>query len=126
MGLIEDFYTRLTTYTGLVALIDDRIWPSEAEQGVKDPHCVYEQVSGGRRYSHKGYSNLQRPRMQVSCYADTYEVAKDIAAQVTAALESWSNVNVNGVFQQNEIDLIDPATDLYVVPVDFFIWYKEG
>ena len=85
MGLIEDFYTRLTTYPGLTALISDRIWPVEAEQGVKEPYCVYEQVSGGRRYSHGGYSNLQRPRMQVSCYADTYEMAKDIAISYVSA-----------------------------------------
>jgi len=126
VGLIEDFYTRLTTYPGLTALISDRIWPVEAEQGVKEPYCVYEQVSGGRRYSHDGYSNLQRPRMQISCYADTYEMAKGIAAKVTEALETWSSVNLNGVFQQNELDLIDPETGFYVVSVDFFIWYREG
>jgi len=125
MGLTDDFCNRLSTYPGLVALVGDRIWPVETPQGEKRPHCVYEQVSGGRRYSHSGYSNLQRPRMQVTCYADTYEAAKDIAAQVTEALESWSAVNVNGVFQQNEIDMIDPATELKVVVVDFFIWYKE-
>ena len=124
MGLIEDFYPRLSTYPGLVVLIGDRIWPVEAEQGEKRPHCVYEQVSGGRRYSHNGYSNLQRPRMQVNCYAGTYEIAKDIAAQVTEALESWFSVKTGGNRQQNEIDMIDPATTFYVVVVDFFIWYK--
>jgi len=124
MGLIEDFYTRLSTYPDLVALIDDRIWPIEAEQGVKEPHCVYEQVSGGRRYSHNGYSNLQCPRLQVSCYADTYEMVKDIAAQVTTALESWFSLKTGGNRQQNEIDMIDPVTGLKVVVVDFFIWYK--
>jgi gamma-glutamylcysteine synthetase len=126
MGLIEDFYGRLSTYPGLVALVNDRIWPVEAEQGVKEPYCVYEQVSGGRRYSHSGYSNLQRSRMQVNCYADTFEAAKEIAAQVTAALESWSEANVKAVgsFQQNEIDMIDIDTGFYVVMVDFFVWYK--
>jgi len=124
VGLIEDFYTRLSTYPGLVALIGDRIYPVEAPQGEKRQYCVYEQVSGGRRYSHSGYSNLQRPRMQVSCYAETYEAAKDIAAQVTAALESWFTLKTGGNRQQNEIDMIDPATGLKVVVVDFFIWYK--
>jgi len=126
MGLTEDFYTRLSTYPGLTALVSDRIWPNEAEQGVKNPYCVYSQVSGGRRYSHSGYSNLQRPRMQVNCYADTYEMAKDIATLVTEAIESWFSVKTGGNRQQNEIDLIDPATGFHVVVVDFFIWYREG
>ena len=124
MGLIEDFYNRLLTYPGLVGLIGDRVWPVEAPQGTKDAHCIYEQVSGGRRYSHSGYSNLQRPRLQVSCYADTYEMAKNIADHVTTALESWFSLKTGGNRQQNEIDMIDPATGLKVVVVDFFIWYK--
>jgi hypothetical protein len=126
MGLITDFYVRLTTYAGLTTLVGDRVWAVDTEQGEVAPYCVYSQISGGRRYSHSGYSGLQRPRMQVNCYAKTYEEAKDVAAQVTAALESWPGVNaaVGSAFQQNEIDLFDAETVLYFVPVDFLIWYK--
>lgn len=124
MGLIADLHTRLTTYPGLTELVGNKVWPVQARQGAVMPYCVFFQVSGGRKYSHSGYSNLQRPRIQVSCYARTYDGAKEVAAQVTAALESWSSVNakVCGVFQQNEVDLSEE--DWYHVPVDFFIWYK--
>ena len=126
MGLTTDFYTRLTTYAGLTALISTRVYGGDnAPDKATKPYCVYSQVSAGRKYTHGGYAGIQRPRMQVNCYAETYEVAKEVAAQVTAALESWSvaNVQVGAAFQDNEVDLYEKDTGLYVVPVDFFVWY---
>jgi hypothetical protein len=126
MGLITDFYTRLKTYAGLTALIGTRVYGGDnAPDGVSRPYCVYSQVSAGRKYTHSGYAGIQRPRMQVNCYADTYEEAKEVAAQVTAAMESWpaANVQVGAAFQDNEVDLYDNETGLYVVPVDFILWY---
>ena len=123
--MIDDYYQRLLTYPGLTALIGDRVYAVTADDEATAPYCVYEQVSGGKRYTHGGYAGLQRPRMQVTCYASTYEVAKDISVQVTAAMESWpaASVLVGSAFQQNEIDLYDNDTGLYIVPVDFFITY---
>jgi len=126
MSLITDVYTRLTTYAGLVALISTRVYAVEAPANITDPYCVYMQVSSDRRYSHGGYSNLQKSRIQVSCYAPTYEASKTVAVQVIAAVESWPSVNVTigAAFVQNEIDMFEDETGLYHTPVDFLVWYQ--
>ncbi|HBV97778.1 MAG: hypothetical protein JL50_02945 [Peptococcaceae bacterium BICA1-7] len=125
MPLIEErLYGYLSGYAGLIALVADRIYPLVAPQDVEKPYCVYMQVSNTRIHSHSGYSGLQRPRMQVSGIAETYPEAKAVADQVTAALEAWPGAdNVKAAFFQNETDLYEEETGLFIVSVDFFIWH---
>lgn len=116
-------YSRLTTYAPLEALISTRVYAVAPPQDVVLPYCVCSKVSNQRQYSHDGYSSLQRPRIQVSCFATGYLIAKQIAEQVIAALESWPGAdNVQAAFMENEIDLYEQDTKLYHVPVDFLIW----
>ena len=123
----EDLYSHLSTYAGLTALVGDRVYPVAAPQGIKPPFCVFLKVSNQRQYSHQGFSNLEQARLQVSCYADDPLEAKQVAAQVTAAMEAWPGVNVKAqaVFQDDETDLHDEyqSTGLYHVSVDFLVWY---
>lgn len=121
----EDLYSHLSTFTGLTALVGDRVYPVTAPQTVQAPFCVFFKVSDARIYSHQGFSGLERVRVQISCYAETYLEAKQVAEQVTAAMEAWlaANVKVQASFQENELDMYDSETGLYHVPVDFFIWY---
>ena len=124
MGIESDLYGYLSTYAGLTALISTRIYPLVAPQNVTKPYCTYQKISLERKYSHGGYSGLQRPRLQVSCYAETYEQSRAVADQVIAALEAWPGAaNIQAVFIENEIDLYDPDTGLQYIPVDFFCYY---
>lgn len=125
MSIEEDLYAYMSTYAGLTELVGTRIYPLVAPQNVQKPYCTYQKISTGRQYSHSGYSGLQRPRMQVSCYAETYSQAKAVAAQVVAAVEAWSaaNARVQAALQENEQDFYDEETKLYYVPVDIFCYY---
>lgn len=120
----EDLYSYLSTYAGLVALVDTRIYPLVGPQKVTAPYCTYQKISPGRMYSHSGFSGLSKPRMQVSCYGSTYAQVKAVAAQVIAAVEAWPGAsNIQAAFVENELDMYDPETGLYHVPVDFFVQY---
>lgn len=121
----EDLYSQLSTYEGLTALVKTRIYPLVAPQTVQVPFCVYTKISNERQYSHGGFSNLERVRMQVSCYAETYAGTRAVVAQVIAAIAAWPAVNakVQAALQENEVDFYDDGTQLYHLPVDFFIWY---
>ena len=124
MSVEADLYAYLSTYAGLTELVGTRVYPLVAPQAVKESYCTYQKISPGRKYSHGGFSNLSRPRIQVNCYATTYAQAKAIAVQVIAAVEAWPGAsNIQAAFVENEIDMYDPDTELYQVPVDFFVYY---
>jgi hypothetical protein len=116
----QALYTRLSTYAGLVALVSTRIYPLVAPQNATKPYITYSRISTQREYSYSGYSNLQRVRFQISCYAETYAAAKAIAIQVMAAVEAWTAVQA--AFVENQTDLFEKETKLYHVPVDIFVW----
>lgn len=125
MSVETDLYSRLSTYADLATLVSTRIYPFVAPQSVNKPYCTYQKISSGRMYSHSGYSGLQRPRMQVTCYAETYAQAKAVAAEAIAAIEGWpaANASVQSAFFENEEDFYDEETKLYQIPVDFFVYY---
>lgn len=118
----ELLYSCLKNCAGLSALVGDRIYPVRAPQGVTAPFCVYTKISNNRQYAMGGYANVQRHRFQVSCYGATYSSAKNVAAQVTAALEAWVANEIKAAFAINEIDMYEKDTGLYHIPVDFYIW----
>lgn len=121
----EDLYSHFSTYSGLTSLVGTRIYPIVAPQNVKAPYCVYSKASNQREYAHDGFCNLARSRMQVSCFADDPLEAKQIAGQVTAAMEAWPAVNAKAqaVLQQNESDGYGDTTGLFHIPLDFIIFY---
>lgn len=124
MGVESDLYGYLSTYAGLTALISTRIYPLVAPQNVTKPYCTYQKISLERKYSHQGFSDLQRPRLQVSCYGETYGQARTVADQLIVALEAWPGAaNIQAVFVENEIDLYDYDTGLHYTPVDFYCYY---
>lgn len=123
MSIETDLYTQLSTHAGLTALVSTKIYPVLAPQKVDLPYCVYLKVSNVRQYSHQGFSNLERVRLQISCFAKTYSTAKDVAAQVIAAMEAWSASSVQAVIPDGEEDLYEEDTETYHIPLDFIVWY---
>ncbi len=113
--------------TRLSALAGGRIYAVTPPKNIALPCVVYVIVSRARMYSHSGVSKLNRYRVQMSCYAEGYAAAKDLADSVTVSMESWSaaDTNIQGIFHENEEDIYEKDTGLYHVPVDFMIWYQE-
>ena len=105
-----------------VTLVGSRIYAGVAPQGTATPFIVYSKVSAEKQYAHSGAGGLTRDRLQVSVYSTGYLAAKKVVKQVETALESWPSVQA--AFKQNELDLRDEATNLFHVPVDYFIWHN--
>jgi hypothetical protein len=124
-------YAYLAAYAGLAALVSDRIYPVIAPQGSTKPCLVYTKIGNDRKHSMQGYSGLQETRIQISCFAELYETvgavvgAKDVAAQVVAAMEAWEgSAGIQAVFPAGERDMYEPDTELYHIPLDFIIWHS--
>jgi len=114
-------FTRLSTYSPLIALVPaTHIAAVTIAQGTLVPYVVFQEIDDIPEYSHSGRNSLRHPRMQLSSYASSLGAAKAINVQVLEALETWSSVQV---FIENIIPMYDPATALFAVIVDMFIWF---
>jgi len=130
---IEDaLYRYLSTYPGLTVLIEDRIYPLTRPQKVKVPAVTYQKISGQRLHTFANDPGMATPRFQFSCFAETYDIAKQIAEQVRLALQNFSGTmgGVEGVYVgavniEDEVDLYEEGADVNRVDVEFIIWHEE-
>jgi len=121
MAIETDIINRLSTFPGLIALLGTRVYPLILPQTPTLPAITYQKISGVREQAHSGDSSLQHPRYQFSCWALTYGAAWAVAEQVRLALQGLTSAGV-GIWE-NALDLYDPETSWYHVPVDITIWH---
>lgn len=133
MFIEEAIYSYLSGHAGLTALVSNRIYPLVMPQNTILPAVTFSKVSGPRVHAMQKDTGMAYPRFQVSCWGSTYKQAKEVAAQVRAALQDYKGtmggaggVVVGGVFIQDENDLYEPGTQVYHVALDFIIWHDEA
>lgn len=122
MTIETDLYSRLSTFAGLVALVGTRSYPLLLPQNPTLPAITFQKISNVREQAHSGDSSLQHPRYQFSCWAETYAEAWAVAEQIRLALQGITSAG--GGFYENAVDLYDPETGWYHVPVDITIWHS--
>ncbi len=129
MSIEEALYTRLSNHGGLSALVGTRIYPSVMPQGVTLPALTYRKTGGARVHAMGSDPGVARPRFELSCWSTSYNEAKDVGAQVRAALQRWrgtvSGVTVQDAFIKGEADSFEPDTGLHRVDLDFEINHQE-
>lgn len=84
------------------------------------PCIVYQRISSFTFRSHSK-NELERPRFQVTCWANKYSDAKSLAESVKTALD-LNRVNFELATKENEIDNKETETGLYSKVLDFFIY----
>lgn len=80
-------HARLTTYTGMSALVGTRVFPLLMPQNVTLPAITYQRISGTAQH---GSSNIREARYQINIWGATYASVQGIATVVRAALEEWT------------------------------------
>lgn len=103
-------YSRLSSDSGVSALVGTRIYPWDAApQDPTIPYIVYVVESSDPVESLRGSSGLCYSDVRIDCVADRYLVSHEIAEAVRLALQgaSWSasGINVRGT------RCIDAASD---------------
>jgi hypothetical protein len=129
----EGIVYRLKNYSGLSALVGDRIYPLKLPQGVILPAVTYQRISTPRVITHdQGTGGLAMPRFQFSAYDDGYSSVKAVIKQIREALNGYKGtpggtdtVLVHGAFAEDEQDFDDPDSGLYWSTIDFFIYHQE-
>lgn len=133
MILEEALYHRLANFSGLASLVSTRIYPMRLPPAAVFPAVTYQRVSGVRVQSLGGPTGLAAPRFQISVWASSYSSAKAVATQVRLALDGFQGnmgaspyINVSGITLENDLEMIDPDTQLFHIPSDFTIWHQEA
>jgi|WetSurSiteA1Bulk_404760.scaffolds.fasta_scaffold19697_2 hypothetical protein len=112
------------TVFGLVAT---RIYPSMLPQAVTLPAISYFRVSTGRLLSHDGPSGLEHPLLQLDMWAESYDVAKALAAAVREALDGFaSSGELRGAFLSDERDIPEDTPGLVHLIGEYFVWAAEA
>lgn len=113
----------------IMALIAGRLYPMVLPQPPTLPAVTYSRVSRSAVRDLTGVA-YWISRFQFSCWAKKYGDAKAVAQAVRQALEDYvgtmGQFRIIGSASVNEIDLSQPDTGLYHVPVDVLITHEGG
>ena len=128
-------YARLAAHAGTAALVGTRIYALRLNQGVTYPAIRFQVIGSPRVHAMTADTGQVDARVQVDSYAETYEGAHAVAAQVRAALSRWGGtaggVTVEHAFLDDERDLDEPTVTvngdagIYRVMQDFMVHYGE-
>jgi len=116
---------RLKTYPGLLALVNQRVYPLVLPQKPTLPAVVYQRISGPRDHTHNGPVGIAQPRYQVTAWAETPTAARAVATQIRLALDCWRPDAYGVGLILDDRDLYDPETKWYQVPADFRLVHEE-
>ena len=83
-----DLYDTLKSDAGVSALIGAKIWPHIADEGTAAPFLTYQMVVGTPYNIISRTTALEKKRIQINCWSDSYAGAQTLAEAVKTALNS--------------------------------------
>jgi hypothetical protein len=105
-------------FDALKDLVANRCYPLMMPQNPTLPAIVYSRQASTPQYRLEGGSSLSQIRMEIDCYANTYEDAKSLASEVRSAME-LAAFKGTMIF---DADFYEPDVKLYRVVLDFYVW----
>ena len=125
--------SELRTYTlagaGVLAIVGARMHARKLPQTPTLPAIVYQRIDTRRLHDLTGPDGLPRPRMQLTCWADTPAGAYTLAAAVRSRLDgfkgTWGALTIGSCLCVGELDLDDPETGHSAVIQDYMIQFVE-
>ena len=115
----------MTVQATLVSLLQGAgltVYPLTVPQNGTYPNVVYQRVSNMQVRTHSGVA-LERPRVQLSCWAKTYAECVATAQTVKAALD-LNQTDFKLATKENELDAQEVETGLYRIILDFYVWVQ--
>lgn len=129
----EALYSQLTGNAGVTAIAGTRVYPAMLPQNVTLPAISYVRVDTVSVQSHSGNSGLARARFQISAWASTFTVARNLAEKIRLALESFrgsfgGTVAVGGILFIDHSTFVEVDGDqrIHQHALDFAIWHEEA
>lgn len=123
-------YELLATARDLPDLVGTRIYPERLPQkGLVYPAIVYHKGGGVRSYSNDGDSGFNRALYQFDVWADTLELAGQVAEKLRLVLSGFRGdglgISIQGIFCDGEEEGWDDEREKYFVSLDFTVLHNE-
>lgn len=127
MSFESALYSYLSGHAGLNNLVSTKIFPDSVPQDTESPYIFYQEVYREKHYAHSGYVTSSEWSIQISSYATTKDKSRQVADQVSLAMDSWPGVNVKigSCQQENEQSTWIEDLGLFVIDQDYLIHYKD-
>jgi len=124
MSLYNKLYKHLSTSVLITAHTSNRIYPVLLPQGTVAafPAVTYQRISADRVYSLSGYSTLENAKMQIDCWATSFETVKDLGNKMRQVVDGATAFASNLISDQ---DLYEDEVQVYRVSMDFSLWNRE-
>ena len=110
MSVSQQINARLQGYPPLTALISNRVYPMQAEQGVTIPYAVYSPISETREHAMGEDAGVVVSRYQFDCYSTTYGETMHIVREIRHAMDRWRSLSGSPVITDTLIDNAIPLT----------------
>lgn len=101
-------------------LVGERCYPLTMPQSPTYPAIVYARQASTPQYRLEGGASLTQVRMEVSCFARTYDEVKSLADDARLAMEG-AGFKGTLIF---DMDVYEPDVKLYQVMMDFYVWER--
>ncbi|TXH19320.1 MAG: DUF3168 domain-containing protein [Hyphomicrobiaceae bacterium] len=127
----EALYSKLSTDSGISAIVSTRVYPVRLPQNPVFPCVSFQVITEPRTYTMEG-KDAPNVIFQIDCWAKTHVGAHQLAEAVSASLSGFRGTMgtggsaryVSSCLQRNATDLFEPEVNDYRVSLDFSVWYN--
>lgn len=128
--MIEDaLFSRLSQDAPLTALINGRVYPLQAPQGVVSPYLVFLKVVEMASGTYCAQDPMVRDLFQFDSYAKGFKQVLGIAKAVRDSLIDFrgamDDIHVASIRLDNETQLVESEPGLFRVSTSLFIWHGD-
>jgi len=120
--------SKLLGDSSITNLVQNRIYFSEAPQGVLNAYAVINRISSPRVHSLTGPSGLVKARIQIDIYAYSAMTARTIGRAIEAILDGLREivitVNIQAILLLDEFDGYEEGPELKRLIQDYRVWYQ--
>jgi hypothetical protein len=126
----EALYALITGDDDCAAQLGTRVYPLMIPQNAALPAVCYQTITTQRAYSQQGPALTPAARIQITVKAASYDNAVVVANLIRNLLEGYkdtsANVDIQGVFLENEYDGFNLDSKSFTVRQDYrFQYYEE-
>lgn len=129
-------HAKLTATTAVTDIVGQRVYPIKVTQGTALPYITYQTISDVSINHSTGATETNSTRIQVDCWAATYDVARTLAKAVKEALKNWTDAAGDPAISSSHYDAgsdapedVLPGEDrlaAFRVRQDYILWYNAN
>ena len=129
-------HAQLTATTAVTDIVGQRVYPIKVTQGTALPHITYQVISDVSINHAAGATETNNTRIQVDCWAATYDVGRTLAKAVKDALKNWTDLAGDPAISschyedgQDAPEPVLPGEDrlaAHRVRQDYMLWYNAN